>query len=171
MAQEQAKSGSAAAGAKEQKPLDAMTRSRDEKSGDGLERGPELPKRTSLAERLKAEQRKREGIVEPKRDEPPKATKTPEETSAPKPPLEFAEAPGPSAAPTPPRQFVRTKRPAGPPPQRRLATPANDDVPSIGGLIFALQQRPSRTPFLIALAASAVWFIVGGFFALISGAL
>ncbi len=83
----------------------------------------------------------------------------------PKPPLEFAEAPGPSAAPTPPRQFVRTKRPAGPPPQRRLATPANDDVPSIGGLIFALQQRPSRTPFLIALAASAVWFIVGGFFA------
>ena len=165
MAQEQAKSGSAAAGAKEQKPLDAMTRSRDEKSGEGLERGPELPKRTSLAERLKAEQRKREGIVEPKRDEPPKATKAPEETSAPKPPLEFAEAPGPSAAPTPPRQFVRTKRPAGPPPQRRLATPANDDVPSIGGLIFALQQRPSRTPFLIALAASAVWFIVGGFFA------
>ena len=162
MAQEQAKSESAAPGAKEQKPLDAMTRSRDDKSAEGLERGLELPKRTSLAERLKAEQRKREGIVEPKREEPPKP---PEETVAAKPPVEFAEAPGPSAAPTPPRQFVRTKRPAGPPPQRRLATPANDDVPSIGGLIFALQQRPSRTPFLIALAASALWFIVGGFFA------
>ena len=47
----------------------------------------------------------------------------------------------------------------------RLAPPANDDLPSIGGLIFALQQRPSRTPFLIALAASVVWFIIGGFFA------
>ena len=162
MAQEQAKSGSAATGAKEQKPLAAMTRPRDDKSGEGLERGLELPKRTSLAERLKAEQRKREGIVEPKREEPPKP---PKETVVAKPPMEFAEAPGPSAAPTPPRQFVRTKRPAGPPPQRRLATPANDDVPSIGGLIFALQQRPSRTPFLIALAASALWFIVGGFFA------
>src|SRR5262249_24180946 len=44
-------------------------------------------------------------------------------------------------------------------------TPANDDIPSIGGLIFALQQRPSRTPVLIALAASAAWVIIGGFFA------
>jgi hypothetical protein len=38
-------------------------------------------------------------------------------------------------------------------------------LPSIGGLIFALQQRPSRTPFLIALAASVIWFVIGGFFA------
>ena len=60
---------------------------------------------------------------------------------------------------------MRTRRPAGPPPQRRLATPANDDVPSIGGLIFALQQRPSERPFLIALAVSVAWFIIGGFFA------
>ena len=28
-----------------------------------------------------------------------------------------------------------------------------------------MQQRPSRTPFLIALVASVVWFIIGGFFA------
>ncbi len=111
-----------------------------------------------MAERLKAEQRKREG-AEPKREEP---SKPPEETT--KPPLEFAEAPA-QGAPPPPRQFTRTRRPAGPPPQRRLATPANDDVPSIGGLIFALQQRPSRTPFLMALAASVAWFIIGGFFA------
>jgi hypothetical protein len=38
---------------------------------------------------------------------------------------------------------------------------ANDDMPSIGGLIYALQQRPSRSPFLIALIASAVWFVLG----------
>ena len=162
MAQEQAKSpsGPEAAGAKDQNPLEAMTRAREEKPGDSPppERGLDLPKRTSLAERLKAEQRKREG-AEPKREEPPKA---PEE--APKPPAEFAEAPGQSAAP-PPRQFVRTRRPAGPPPQRRLGAPANDDVPSIGGLIFALQQRPSRTPFLVALVASLAWFLIGGFFA------
>ncbi len=168
MAQEQAKSPSEA-GAKDkaQNPLEAMTRAREEKSGESsLERS--LPKRTSLAERLKAEQRKREGSTaqperaEVKREEPPQAAKAPEE--APKPPLEFAEPPAQSAA-TPPKQFVRTRRPAGPPPQRRLATPANDDVPSIGGLIFALQQRPSRTPFLVALAASVAWFIIGGFFA------
>jgi len=157
MAQEQAKSGTAAAKDQAEKPLEALTRQRDEKPGDGSERGIELPKRTSLAERLKAEQRKREG-AEPKREEP----KPPEETK--KPPLEFAEAASQSAA-TPPRQFTRTRRPAGPPPQRRLATPANDDVPTIGGLIFALQQRPSRTPFLVALAASVAWFLIGGFFA------
>jgi hypothetical protein len=41
------------------------------------------------------------------------------------------------------------------------AVAANDDMPSIGGLIFALQQRPSKSPFYIALAASAVWFVLG----------
>ena len=45
------------------------------------------------------------------------------------------------------------------------ATAANDDLPSIGGLIFALQQKPSKSPFLVALAVSLVWFVVGGFFA------
>jgi hypothetical protein len=34
-------------------------------------------------------------------------------------------------------------------------------MPSIGGLIYALQQRPSRSPFLIALIASAIWFVLG----------
>ncbi|HBH42302.1 MAG TPA: hypothetical protein DDW26_10440, partial [Rhizobiales bacterium] len=122
-----------------------MTRAREEKSGDApiLERGLDIPKRTTLAERLKAEQRKREGgaveqksreaifsdakreavLAEPKREEAKQ--QAPEE---PKPPLDFAEAaPG---TPPPPRQFTRTRRPAGPPPQRRLATPANDDLPS-----------------------------------------
>ena len=174
MAQEQTKSPPGAAGAKDktQNPLEAMTRAREEKSADGppADRGLDLTKRSSLAERLKAEQRKREGgregaevkreVSEPKREEPAKAPE-----AAAKPPLEFAEAPGQSASGTAPRQFVRTRRPAGPPPQRRLSAPANDDIPSIGGLIFALQQRPSRTPFLVALGASVVWFLIGGFFA------
>ncbi|MFY9641900.1 MAG: hypothetical protein ACLPJW_18985 [Rhodomicrobium sp.] len=50
------------------------------------------------------------------------------------------------------------KRPTG---AARPHIPANDDMPSIGGLIYALQQRPSRSPFLIALIASAVWFVLG----------
>ena len=41
------------------------------------------------------------------------------------------------------------------PARRRFA--ANDDVPSIGGLIFALQQKPSNRPFVIAGIASGVW--------------
>ncbi len=55
-------------------------------------------------------------------------------------------------------------RPAGqkrPPAPARAHVPANDDMPSIGGLIYALQQRPSRSPFLIALIASVIWFALG----------
>jgi hypothetical protein len=62
---------------------------------------------------------------------------------------------------TPPGQTgrpVAQKRPAAP---ARAHVPANDDMPSIGGLIYALQQRPSRSPFLIALGASVVWFVLG----------
>lgn len=51
------------------------------------------------------------------------------------------------------------KRP--PAAQARAHVPANDDMPSIGGLIYAMQQRPSRSPFLIALIGSAVWFALG----------
>ncbi|MCK5090599.1 MAG: hypothetical protein KAQ88_11535, partial [Hyphomicrobiaceae bacterium] len=125
------------------------------------ERSAQMPRRSTLADRLKAEQRKRE---EPKsrdfkREEAkPQSFKREEEAK----PTELPEAT--VGAPSP-KSIAKTRRPAGPPPQRRLAAPANDDVPSIGGLIFALQQRPSRTPFLVALIASAVWFVVGGFFA------
>jgi hypothetical protein len=51
------------------------------------------------------------------------------------------------------------RRPGGGAARPHIA--ANDDMPSIGGLIYALQQRPSRSPFLIALIASAVWFVLG----------
>ncbi len=55
-------------------------------------------------------------------------------------------------------------------PARRAATAsraslaANDDAPSLGGLIFALQQKPSRSPFFIALIGSGIWAILGTLF-------
>ena len=50
------------------------------------------------------------------------------------------------------------RRPAGP---ARTHVAANDDVPSIGGLIFALQQQPSSRPFQLAAGASGGWLAVG----------
>ncbi|MEO1609789.1 MAG: hypothetical protein AAFR90_10705 [Pseudomonadota bacterium] len=54
------------------------------------------------------------------------------------------------------------RRPAGPS-RERIA--ANDDAPSIGGLIYALNQRPSKKPFKYAAFASAVWLITAVGFA------
>ncbi|MDX2158656.1 MAG: hypothetical protein SFW09_19315 [Hyphomicrobiaceae bacterium] len=50
------------------------------------------------------------------------------------------------------------RRPAGPP---RAHAAANDDLPSIGGLIFALHQKPSQRPMQIAAIASGVWGFIG----------
>jgi hypothetical protein len=55
------------------------------------------------------------------------------------------------------------KRRAAGPARSRVA--ANDDAPSIGGLIFALQQKPSNRSFIMAAAASGGWFAVGGLLA------
>jgi hypothetical protein len=60
-----------------------------------------------------------------------------------------------------PRRSAR-RRPAAPP-RARIA--ANDDAPSIGGLIFALQQKPSNRAFMLAAAGSGGWFAVGGLLA------
>jgi hypothetical protein len=54
------------------------------------------------------------------------------------------------------------RRPAGP---ARPKIAANDDAPSIGGLIFSLQQKPSNQPFVVAAGASAIWLVVGAIFA------
>ncbi|MGI9386943.1 MAG: hypothetical protein ACR2OX_05890, partial [Methyloligellaceae bacterium] len=51
------------------------------------------------------------------------------------------------------------RRPAQP---ARKHVAANDDLPSIGGLIYALQQRPSRSSFVFAFAASVIWLVLGG---------
>ena len=57
------------------------------------------------------------------------------------------------------------RRPAGP---SRNRVAANDDGPSIGGLIFALQQKPSNAPFKFAAIASIIWAAIGTAFALVS---
>src|SRR5262245_8326161 len=67
---------------------------------------------------------------------------------------------GPGPAPAPRRPAKR--RPAGP---ARAKIAANDDAPSIGGLIFSLQQKPSNRPFQVAAGASAAWLAVGAILA------
>lgn len=53
---------------------------------------------------------------------------------------------------------VARRRPAGP---ARARIAANDDRPSIGGLIFALQQKPSQKPYTIAMISSGIWVFLG----------
>ncbi|HJZ42313.1 MAG TPA: hypothetical protein VJ233_01210 [Hyphomicrobiaceae bacterium] len=57
-----------------------------------------------------------------------------------------------------PQRRAAKRRPAGP---ARSRIAANDDAPSIGGLIFSLQQKPSNQPFLMAAGASGGWLGVG----------
>jgi hypothetical protein len=57
-----------------------------------------------------------------------------------------------------PARRVARRRPAGP---ARPNMAANDDVPSIGGLIFALEQKPSNKPFTYAAVFSVAWGIIG----------
>ncbi|MEQ1695503.1 MAG: hypothetical protein ABL901_06645, partial [Hyphomicrobiaceae bacterium] len=53
---------------------------------------------------------------------------------------------------------VARRRPAGP---VRQGMAANDDAPTIGGLIFALEQKPSNRPFVLAGVFSGVWGALG----------
>ena len=74
-----------------------------------------------------------------------------------------AEMPGPvstepeTGAPASDRRASR-RRSAGP---ARDHIAANDDAPTIGGLIFALHQKPSNQPFRVAAIASGVWALIG----------
>jgi hypothetical protein len=61
-------------------------------------------------------------------------------------------------APNPANRRPAKRRPAGP---ARARIAANDDAPSIGGLIFALQQKPSGNVFRLATGASVGWLVVG----------
>ncbi len=96
------------------------------------------------------------GEVAQNRDQPPRP-------SRPQAPRRIPEGGGGDntvqiASSTQPGRPAPQKRPPAP---TRSHVPANDDMPSIGGLIYAMQQRPSRSPFLIALIASAIWFALG----------
>jgi DNA anti-recombination protein RmuC len=74
--------------------------------------------------------------------------------------------PGPGSSPAHVPEPGTTRRPA----RRRPAGPARprigagDEAPTIGGLIFALQQKPSNRPFQLAAGASGVWVAVGSMF-------
>src|SRR5262249_58236740 len=65
-----------------------------------------------------------------------------------------------------PRDGTADGEPAPARPRRRAAASArariaaNDDAPSIGGLIFALQQKPTNQPFMMAAAGSGGWLAV-----------
>lgn len=66
--------------------------------------------------------------------------------------------PNPTSNNDAPARRVARRRPAGP---VRGKIAANDDVPSIGGLIYALEQKPSTKIFRLATIASAIWAVVG----------
>ncbi|MGI9403080.1 MAG: hypothetical protein ACR2OF_01040, partial [Hyphomicrobium sp.] len=76
------------------------------------------------------------------------------------------QQPEPPSGPQPdtPSRRVARRRPTGPV-RRRVA--ANDDAPSMGGLIYALQQKPSSKPFKIAGIASLTWGAVGIVFSIV----
>jgi len=81
--------------------------------------------------------------------------------------------PSPSeAAPGAPELEISVPAPAGDEQRRRASRrrgagpardhiAANDDAPTIGGLIFALHQKPSNQPFRVAGIATAVWSLIG----------
>ncbi|CEJ85111.1 Apolipoprotein A1/A4/E [Hyphomicrobium sp. GJ21] len=83
---------------------------------------------------------------------PPPLLGAPSPSDQPKP-----EKPAPMAEEPPARRVAR-RRPAGP---VRGKIAANDDVPSIGGLIYALEQKPSSKVFRLATIGSIVWAIGG----------
>lgn len=71
-----------------------------------------------------------------------------------------ADKPLTSDGEPPPRRQAR-RRAAGP---ARGPMAANDDSPSIGGLIYALEQKPTNTPFVYAGIASAIWLAIAAIF-------
>jgi hypothetical protein len=76
-----------------------------------------------------------------------------------KPRLSQAQTPMRAPASVAAQSRAATPARAAPGPARAIA--ANDDMPSIGGLVYALQRRPSKSPFYVAIAASGVWFVLG----------
>ena len=101
---------------------------------------PEIPLPPLASQRARRRSRRRRPAKEPS------AAVTPE-----LPPAKEGEA-----------RRAAKRRPAAPP-RARIA--ANDDAPSIGGLIFSLQQKPSNRPFMLAAAGSGGWLAVGGLLA------
>ncbi len=97
----------------------------------------------------------------PARHRPPSASPPPAPEAASVAAEPAAPAPAPEDAATGEDESGRRqarRRPAGPS-RGRIA--ANDDAPSIGGLIYALNQKPSNKPFFYAGVASGIWVSIG----------
>lgn len=78
-------------------------------------------------------------------------------SETPEPPAEKRPAGDTSDPDAQPARRAARRRPAGPP---RGKVAANDDAPSIGGLIYALEQKPSSAPFRYAAIATGVWTVI-----------
>lgn len=96
---------------------------------------------------------------------PPLAAAAPPPLPHPPAPPPFRPAADPAASldasepkPADETRRVARRRPAGP---VRTRMAANDDAPTIGGLIFALEQKPSNKPFTYAAIFSAIWAVAG----------
>ena len=100
----------------------------------------------------------------PSPDKPPLPNKAPKGGEEKQPPGAVAvnASAKPGTEEGDPSRRAAKRRPAAPP-RARIA--ANDDAPSIGGLIFALQQKPSNRAFMLAAAGSGGWFAIGGLLA------
>ena len=90
-------------------------------------------------------------------DKKPSPAKVDEETETGSVPDQTPDPSLESQPDTPSRRVAR-RRPTGPV-RHRVA--ANDDAPSMGGLIYALQQKPSSKPYKIAGIASLIWGAIG----------
>jgi hypothetical protein len=88
---------------------------------------------------------------------PPSATKPPA-LPPPKPAAAGREDAEPGRGASTSSGSRNSRRRAAQPSRATIA--ANDDVPSIGGLIYALQQKPSQRPMTAAAIASAVWGVL-----------
>ena len=63
-----------------------------------------------------------------------------------------------------PRQAATEKPQDKPAPARASMAPANDDRPSVGQVLQALQQRPSRSPLVLAWLGALVWLGLAGYY-------
>jgi conjugal transfer/entry exclusion protein len=84
---------------------------------------------------------------------PPPAVASPTEPASTTPTATPAEEPSPGSS----GRRTAKRRSAG---QPRTQVAANDDLPSIGGLIFALHEKPSKRPMHVAAIASGAWAFV-----------
>ncbi|MCH9765093.1 MAG: hypothetical protein K0U34_03760, partial [Alphaproteobacteria bacterium] len=149
--------------AQDQSNVVRSTTARDDKTKDADARGSSAPTLSmSLADQkqtiaspppLPKPKQSAKASAQPKKDAATPNTPSPQSSSHP----DAKEGTGDA-----PARRVARRRPAGP---VKGTIAANDDAPSIGGLIYALEQKPSNRPFVFAAIASAIWALAGLSFA------